>query len=409
MKTVIIVGAGPAGLMAAIFAAQNFSAAKVVVLEQLTRPGARLLATGGGKCNITNVLPPEELARAFGRQWRFMLPALHALPPNELREWFQLRGVETSVTDGFHVFPTSEKANDILNALIAECNRLNIEIKTGITVRELLIDKNQICGVITDHGNLSAQRVIIASGGRSYPTLGGSGIGYQLARQAGHETIKTFPALAGLQTVESWPGACTGIAVANAQIIIDLPKHRRTPWRGELLFTHHGISGPPVINLSRFVSELLEKHQTVPLKINLDVKYDHEQWLQRFELWQRDNGTKMVKNLLSTMFPARLTEQLCILAETENITAARFPATTRRKLAELLTALPLNIKSTESWHKAMVTRGGVALNAINPNTLESQIISGLYFAGEVLDLDGPCGGYNLQWAFSSGALAAKKH
>ncbi|MDD2402993.1 MAG: NAD(P)/FAD-dependent oxidoreductase [Victivallaceae bacterium] len=406
MKNVIvIVGAGPAGLMSAIAAAQNYPAAEVVVCEQLSRPGAKLLATGGGKCNLTNILPPDELAKAFGRQWRFMLPALQLMPPQQLREWLMLRGIATVVSDGFHVFPESESARDVLEALLAECHRLKVNIRCQTVVSKILIEHNQICGVIANNEKLSASRVIIATGGRSYPSLGATGSGYLLATQAGHQIIKTFPALSGLQTQEKWPCSCAGIAVENAAITIDIPKYRREIWRGELLFTHHGISGPPIINASRQVSALLEKYPLIPLKINLIADYDLERWLKIFDKWQRDHGVRMVKNLLAEMFPARLAEQLSFISGNENYIAARFPAAARRKLAMHLTALPLNIKSAEPWDKAMITRGGVALKSVDAVTLESRIVPGLHFAGEVLDLDGPCGGYNLQWAFSSGYLA----
>lgn len=399
---VIVVGAGPAGLSGAISAAEQ--GARVILLEQMAAPGRKLLATGGGRCNVTNALAVEDMARAFGRQWRFLLPALFYFPPEELRDFFDTRGVPLELTDHFHYFPKSGRAQDILNALLESCRRLGVVIRTGCRVDSLWIDAGQLTGVKTERGRIAAPRVVLATGGKGYPALGATGTGYELARQAGHSIMQPLPAMVGLRTQESWPGLCTGIALPDAEAWIDLPKERQR-CRGELLFTHHGISAFAVLDLSGRISELLEKQATVPLRINLFAERQQDDWLAQFDRWQREEGTRTVGKLLARHMPQKLVQHLCPERE---LTASRFPGESRRKLAEQLSTLKLHINATDGWRKAMVTRGGVALRDIDPETLESRLLPGLCFAGEIVDLDGPCGGYNLQWAFSSGRLTGER-
>jgi len=404
MQRIVVIGAGPAGLAAAIAAAQK--AADVTVLEQMSRPGAKLLATGGGKCNLTNVLPALDLAGRFGRQGRFMLPALEALSPDALRQFFTDRGVPTRCDDGFHYFPISQRAGDVLDALIEECYRYRVRILTGQTVTGLQCEDDRVTGVITENEQFAADRVIVATGGKGYPGLGGKGIGYALAAKAGHEIVEPTPGLVGLRTAESWPGECTGISFTDTEVSIDLPKYRQYRGKGELLFTHRGISGPAVIDLSAEVGVLLRKHPGVPLRINLFAARTAGYWQEQFNRWQQENGKKHVINWLSEGLPHSVAEALCREAgDVGHRKAAEFSGAEREKLALMLTAAPVTATGSEGWEKAMVTRGGVSLKKVDPNTLESRLISGLYFAGEVLDLDGPCGGFNLQWAFSSGWLA----
>ena len=402
----IIIGAGPAGLMAAIPAA--VSGDRVTVYEQLSRPGAKLLASGGGKCNLTNILAVPEFVEHFGRQGRFALTAIEAFPPEKLREFFAVRGVPTRVQDGFHVFPESNRAVDVLSALLTECSRLEVEIICSTSVKELVIKDTSVSGVMVEKDHVMTDKVIIATGGKGYPSLGGQGTGYALAEQAGHRIIEPVPAMVALRTVESWPGACTGISLPDVTVVIDLPKFRKTIYRGELLFTHNGMSGPPVIDLSGEVSGLLKKHQQVMLAVNLFSDRSAAFWHQEFKRWQENSGKKQLNTLLAGHLPHAVANALCELAGNIGaVKAAEFPASGREELARLLTALSLRVNATEGWNRAMVTRGGVALKKVNPATLESRLVKGLFFAGEVLDLDGPCGGFNLQWAFSSGALAGK--
>ncbi len=404
---VLVVGAGPAGLMAALAAASN--GMRVTVLEQLGRPGAKLLASGGGRCNLTNTLSPGEFADRFGRQGRFMLPAMETLSADRLRELLGTWGVPTECPDGFHVFPVSNRAGDVLAALRRECERHGVYLRLGVKVEKLLMRDGAVCGVETDVGGVEASRVIVACGGKGYSGLGGTGGGYRLAAQAGHEIIEPVPGLVGLVTEASWPGSCAGVVIPDVELYVDLPKLRKSTLHcGDLLFTHRGISGIPVIDLSATVARLLTTRPTVPMRLNLLPGIPASEWERRLADWQKQDGRKTVRRLISQFLPNSVAEAVC--REAGNVgerRAAELPKGGREKLLEWLTGIPLAVAGTEGFAKAMVTSGGVALNKVDPKTLQSRLVSGLYFSGEVLDLDGPCGGFNLQWAFSSGWLAGR--
>jgi predicted Rossmann fold flavoprotein len=401
----IIVGGGPAGLTAAIFAARNGN--RVLLLERLNSPGKKLLATGGGHCNLTNTLPIETFARSFGKQWRFTLPAFQNFNPQSLCEFFRGLGVETESTDGFHVFPVSNKASDVLNALLSECRKLSVEILSGKPVKQLMIENGAIVGVITDSGEIKADKVIIACGGRSYPALGSNGSGYQLAKFAGHKIIEPLPALVELHCQEKWPGSCAGIALKSIRIDVFPPKKSAEFAEGDFLFTHSGISGPAALNISGAVSELLHQNNSAEVFVNFFPGKTVSAWMNDFELWQKKDGKKQISKIISDFVPRRLAEIFCSESGCENTEASRLSRVSREKLSAMLSSCKLQITGTAGFDKAMVTRGGVSLKEINPQNMESRIVKGLHFAGEVIDIDGPCGGFNLQWAFSSAFLAGR--
>ncbi|HCE44159.1 MAG TPA: NAD(P)/FAD-dependent oxidoreductase [Lentisphaeria bacterium] len=396
----IIVGGGPAGLMAAISASRK--SARILVLEKMDSPGRKLLATGGGRCNMTNLLPKDRLADSFGRHGRFIIPALNSLDPEGLRKFFENLEVPTVCTDGFHIFPRSQKASDVLQALLKKAKYLGVEIRSGAKVRNLLIEDSKIAGVVTDACEFRSGKVLLSTGGRSYPNLGSDGSGYALAKSAGHKIIAPVPALVELYCEEKWPGQCAGITFKN----ISLSLSRKDVSTGEFLFTHSGISGPAAMDISGRVSERLSMHSAVILNLNFFPGTEKNYWMVEFEKWHGHSGKKQVVNLLSEHLPKKIAAILCSLAGCpEDLESANFAKSQREKLAQFLVECPLTIKVTAGFDRAMVTKGGVSLKEVNPDTLESRITKGLYFAGEILDLDGPCGGYNLQWAFSSGHLA----
>jgi hypothetical protein len=403
---VAVVGGGPAGLMAAIAAAER--GWKVVLLEQLDRPGVKLLATGGGRCNLTNTLPPDEFMRRFGRQGRFMQPALAAMDSRGLRQFLDALGVPTHAPDGVHVYPVSEKAQTVQQALRRHAAQLGVAVRLGVRVTGLWMAERSLRGVETAGGRVAAPRVVIATGGRSYPALGATGTGYDLARQAGHTIIEPTPALVPLVTRETWPRQCAGVSVSPARVWIDLAKQSRVGVTGDILFTHTGLSGPAVLDLSGDVAALLAKRESVPLGIDLAPGTTVAEWSARFDRWQAAGGAKTVRTLLDRCLPKSLAAAVSAAAGIDpGVRPAGLTRPQRRALAAHLAALPLTVIGTEGWDQAMVTRGGVSLKEIDPRTLESRRVAGLYFAGEILDLDGPSGGFNLQWAFSSGHLAGE--
>lgn len=398
---VIVAGSGPAGLHAAYAAA--VAGAQVTVLEQLNNSGAKLLASGGGKCNVSNLLPLEDFARKFGPQWRFLLPALRNFSGDVLREFFALHGVELVAPDGFHLFPASFRARDVLELFTGELRRCKADIICGKCVRELLMENSAVCGVrCADGSEFPADRVIVTCGGRSYPALGGRGIGYELARQAGHQITPLFPAMAGLHTAETWVHECAGIALPDCTAYIDLPKFRKQPERGELLFTHNGFSAFAVLDMAGRVAQLLASNSSVPLRINFTPDVGRTQWCERFASWRKNSGSKKVLTLLAEYLPRKLA---AALLENSDVTAARWCSADSAKLLTRLLECPFTVVGSDSWEKAMVTDGGVALKQIVPETMESRLVKGLFFAGEVLDVTGPCGGYNITWALASGKTA----
>ncbi|HUX01664.1 MAG TPA: NAD(P)/FAD-dependent oxidoreductase [Phycisphaerae bacterium] len=406
----VVVGAGPAGLLAAITAAESRRAcpagAGILVLEQLQRPGAKLLASGGGRCNLTNTLPSDAFAERFGRQGRFIQPALAAFGPDALRRFLDSLGVPTHAPDGLHVYPAGDSAAAVRKALLARARDLGVALRLGVCAAALDIRGDALRGLATSAGPLAARTVVLATGGRGYPALGGSDSGYLLARQAGHTIIEPTPALVPLVTRESWPGALAGLSLDGVRVHIDLPRRKRAGASGDVLFTHRGLSGPAILDLSGDVARVLRERREVPLRLDLVPGTSAEDWLARFDAWAERDARKAVRTLLAVHVPRALADCLCRLADVD--LAARpgqVSRPVRRALAGLLTALPLTVVATEGWDRAMVTRGGVALKEVDPKRLASRRLAGLFFAGELLDLDGPSGGFNLQWAFSSGRLA----
>jgi len=426
---ICIIGAGPAGMMAAIAAAR--AGRQVILCEANREPGRKLRMTGGGRCNLTNTLDSARLMAAFGAEGFFMRQALAGMDGTALRQFFSALGVPTRSPDGIRVFPVSESAADVLDALTREMARLGVTLLAGARVKSLRLEGRMLRGVETEmagigkgrqledstcpynstcpYGAISARNVIVATGGKSYPESGSTGHGYVLARAAGHSISPPVPALVPLIAEETWPRDCAGVVLKDAEAWVSMPQrgHRfRQAARGELLFTHRGISGPAALDLSRHVSWLLVDHQTVPIRIDLTPNRDARAWAALIDEWQRVHGKKMVRTLLDAYLPGSLAGVICALAGIKpDAQPAAVTRPQRQALAELVTGLPLTITGTEGFAKAMVTRGGVKLKGIDPATLESRIVSGLFFAGEVLDLDGPCGGYNLTWAFASGWLA----
>lgn len=406
-RRICVVGAGPAGLMAALAGAER--GRPVTLLDRLAQPGVRLLATGGGRCNLTNLTSRAEFMAAFGRQGRFMQPALERMGPPQLREFFLQLGVPTNAPDGLHVYPTSNSAATVRQALWDRCRQLRVDIRLSVDALSLRVNEGVLTGVETSKGAIPSSRVVLACGGKSCPELGGCEAGYSLAASAGHDIVQPVPALVPLVAQESdrqWLAGCAGVGVPGARVWIDRIGPRRSQRVGDVMIAHTGLSGPAVLDLSGEVA--WELHHTRPVRIRLDFVpgTSSAQWMRQFDKWQRDEGIRGVRTLLSRHLPSSLAAAICRRAGLADGTrAAHLPRPQREALCALLTGLPVEIVDTAGFDHAMVTRGGVSLRQVNPGTLESKCLPGLHLAGELLDLAGPCGGYNLQWAFASGYLA----
>ncbi len=399
----IVIGSGAAGIMAAIVAARDGK--KVLLLEKLSQISAKLKATGGGRCNLTNTLDNDEFMSRFGKDGRFMRDALEAFDKDALVSFFAEIGVDTHSPDGFRIFPTSHSSSTIIEALKQEMNRVGITLHTQQKVQKILYYEKKVTGVQTQDTHFDASNVIVATGGLGYPTLGAEGDGYKLAQALGHTITPLYPAMTPLKTKESWVAECRADTIAKVQLQVDLKKHKKLKATGDLIFTKTGIRGPVVLDFAREITPLLHKYGEVPITMQLTQKKNQDEILQHFK---KQDSTLSTLELTSTLLPQPLALQLCKLADADpDITLKKQPGHTKAKLVKILAATPLTINNHNGFEMAMITRGGIKLKEVDPKTMQSKLIKGVYFCGEVLNIDGPCGGYNLQWSFSSGYLAGK--
>ncbi len=400
----VVVGSGAAGMMAAITAARRGK--HVVILEKLAKPGAKLKATGGGRCNLTNTLDNETFMRRFGREGRFMSPALTAFGHHALTAFFKELGVETHAPDGYRVFPLTHNAETVLSALLKELGRLGVEIAYGQRATELLHDAQRVTGIKTATKTYTAAHVVLATGGLGYPQLGAEGDGYALAETAGHTVTDLYPAMMPLRTKETWVRHCRADTIPKVTIRVDLKKHKKLRAAGDLIFTKTGIRGPAVLDFAREITPLLERYGEVPLLINMTKGMNEDGLLRHFKNESASDPHATTLDLLETLLPQSLSLQLCALAGADAHTRfSKLPGPVRDTLLKYLAWTPLTVTGHDGFKTAMITRGGVSLKEIRPETMESKKLKGLYFCGEIMNLDGPCGGYNLQWSFAGGYVA----
>ncbi len=388
MIDVCVVGAGPAGLAAAIQSAKR--GARTLLLERNAQAGVKLLATGGGHCNAGNLLPEEEWPERFGRRGRFIVPALRRLPTARLREWFRELGQPLACGDGFHLFPESRSARGVRDALLAQALRLGVEVRYGCRAEST--------------EDIAAGSIILATGGRSYPATGSTWDGCRMAERLGHAITPARPGLVGLRAANLDAGLA-GVVLPRARVVFRKKGRAGEIGVGELLLTHGGVSGPAVLDLSASASPEPGKESVI--FITWHDGMDKPAWTAQLAAWRKKAGGTAIATLLRERFPSRLARWLCAHAGAAGATPAELTAAGRENLAGALGAFPCRVTASEGWEKAMITRGGVDVRQVEPETLGSRLVPSLYFAGEMLDIDGPCGGYNLHWAFASGVLAGE--
>jgi hypothetical protein len=407
-KQIIIIGAGAGGMMAAITAIKYNHTHKVLLLEKLPKIGAKLKATGGGRCNLTNTLSNELFMASFGREGRFMSPALASLDHLALQKFFIELGVQTHAPDGFRIFPVGHNASTIIKAFEEEMKRLGIKVLCSQKVIDIEHDGKQITAVKTQSDKFKTNHVIIATGGMGYPVLGAEGDGYPLAKSVGHKITELYPAMMPLKTKEVWGANCRADTIAKVEMRVDIKKYKKLHAKGDLIFTKNGIRGPVVLDFSREITPLLSKFTEVPILINMTKGMNEEQIRNHFKYLLKSEPDLNTLSLLNSLLPESVSLELCKLAEANpSLTLKKLSGINRDKLIKLLAWTPLTINGHDGFKMAMITRGGISLKEIDPNTMKSKKIEGLYFCGEVMNLDGPCGGYNLQWSFASGYLAGK--
>ncbi len=394
--SLLIIGAGPAGLLAALAAARRSLPRGVLVVDRLPVPGAKLAASGGGRGNLSHVATEGEFAAAFGRFGRFAIPAFRALPPERLRATLADVGIATVVDPAGRIYPRSQSAAQVRDALVAACTRAGVRLVLDRPIRSLAPPETPDAPWTTD--SFSARAVLLAAGGQSAPRLGSDGSGFALARALGYQIVPPVPALTSLRTAETWPAAHSGLSLPDVTVAI--AGKRGAAERGELLFTHRGISGPAVLNLSGRVARDLQAGAPVPIELDLA----HAQ--PDFRTLRQEAGSRPIHAWLARNLPRALAGTILELAGTPaDLTFSRLSAAQEQGLARHLRACPLTVRGTGGFDDSMATAGGVSLKQVRPDTLEGRLTPRLHFAGELLDLDGPTGGWNLHWAFCSGYLA----
>jgi len=402
----IVVGSGGAGMIAAIVAARESKS--VLLLEKLPKIASKLKATGGGRCNLTNTLSNEEFMARFGRDGRFMQDALSLFDHKALLAFMKEIGVETHAPDGFRIFPTSHSSATIIAAFEAEMQRVGIELLCEQKVERLLMEGEHIVGVKTQNATYECTNVIVATGGLGYPVLGAEGDGYTLAGELGHKVTELSPAMMPLKTKERWVANCRADTIPKVELRVDIKKYKKLRAKGDLIFTNTGIRGPVVLDFAREVTPLLKKYEEVPLLLNLTKGKNEEQITQHLKNAALEHPQKNIAELVQTLLPESLSKELCKLADVAfDARFSKLEGAKRAKLISLLAWTPLHVTGHDGFRLAMITRGGISLKEIDPKTMQSRLVNGLYFCGEVMNLDGPCGGYNLQWSFASGYLAGK--
>ena len=406
---IVIIGAGAAGLMAATIAAEKQQT--ILLVEKMDQAGRKLRITGKGRCNLTNTSPIKEFIAHIGSDGRFMRNAFSMFFNNELMQFFEQKGVALNIERGSRVFPQSGKALDIFLALINGIERnKNITILKNTSATELITSPAGIAGVVLSNGTtVAATKVILATGGKSYPLTGSTGEGYTLAKNVGHTIVDPIPSLVPLVCTEKIPDELIGFTLKNVSLTIsDSNDKKICNFFGEMTFTPDGIGGPIVLSASRMVSRRLQNGEQLRATLDLKPALDHDVLDKKLIRELDENGTRILKDALRLWLPA---EMIPLALQTMTIEHYKrlnqVSATDRKKILRMLKALPFTIVGTRGFDEAIVTQGGVSLKEVNPKTMESKLVKNLYITGELLDLDADTGGYNLQIAFSTGYAAGK--
>jgi len=407
-KHVIVIGGGAAGMMAALFAAQG--GAKVILLERNEKLGKKLYITGKGRCNVTNAVDMEQFYNNIFRNPRFMYAAFANLNNRGLMERLEALGVPLKVERGNRVFPVSDKSSDIIAALRRGLEQAGVAVRFNTRVAELAVGEGCCQGVkLEDGSTLTADAIVLATGGLSYPSTGSTGDGHRMAEAAGHSLSPVMPALVAIDTVESWPGMLAGLSLKNVRLSAwntgSKKEKKLYAEMGEMLFTHTGISGPLALTLSSLLPESLEG---VRFEIDLKPALDEQTLDARLLRDFREMSRRQLITVADGLAPHSLAEQILRVAGLSPATPVNsVTASQRSALLHTIKALPLHPRCLRGFEEAIITRGGVSVNQINPSTMQSKRIANLYFAGELIDVDAATGGFNLQIAFSTGALAGR--
>ena len=400
---VLVVGGGPAGMMAAIRAAE--SGARVLLLERNEKTGKKLYITGKGRCNVTNTAEGEAFLREVPRNGKFLYAALRAFGRDDLLALLSEYGTETKVERGGRVFPVSDRASDVTRALLRAMDAAGVRVRLNARVRSVRAGEDGVSAVLESGERLSARALVVATGGVSYPATGSTGDGYRFARENGHATEPTRGSLVPLLSDAPWPRLLQGLSLRNVRLSAYLGKKQIYSALGEMLFAHFGFSGPLILEVS---SHLPENPADARILLDLKPGMTEEEVDARLTREIAAAGRRRLSSVLQTMLPQRFAPVFAGLSGLDAETpAASVTREARRRMTERFKALPLPVSGYGPVEEAVVTRGGVSVREVDPKTMMSRLRPGLFFAGEVLDVDAHTGGFNLQIAFSTGAAAGR--
>ena len=400
--TVIVCGGGAAGMIAAGTAAKT--ADNVILIEKNDVLGKKLRITGKGRCNITNACDIEDMINMYPVNGKFLYSALYTFTNDNIVELLESYGVKTKVERGGRVFPVSDDARDVVSAMRKYALQPNVKLIKD-EVKSLVIEDGKIKGVKTSRGTYKADSVIMCNGGASYPQTGSDGSGYRMAEKAGHTVISPTPSLVPLCTEEKWCADIMGLSLKNVEVTAFNSKNKKLyTGFGEMLFTHFGVSGPLILSLSAHIKK--EVANGVTIKIDLKPALSYEQLDSRVLRDFEGQKNKHIINALDALLPKKLIPVIIEISGIEpHKSVCEITREERKRLLDILKGLKLNITGFRPIREAIITSGGIKTSEINSSTMESKLVSGLYFAGEIIDVDGYTGGYNLQVAWSTGYLA----
>ena len=416
MSKVLVIGGGASGIMAAITSAKQGNT--VTILEKMEALGKKILITGKGRCNITNSAEMQEFMNNIPENSRFLYSAFNSFNNKDIINFFNSKGLQTKVERGGRVFPVSDNAQDVLNVLIKTLKELKVEIKTNFEVTNLLKENEQIKGVIGKYKGkqetILADKVILSTGGKSYPVTGSTGDGYNLAKQLGHTITEIKPSLVPLTCNGKSKELCQemqGLSLKNVGIKVKCDGKQIYEDFGEMLFTHFGLSGPIILSCSAYliryknIDELLKQNK-VKIYIDLKPALDEEKLDNRLLRDFEELKNKQFKNSLDRLLPKKMIEPFIELVQiSPEKRINEITKENRKTIIKNLKNLELTISGFRDIDEAIITAGGINLKEINPKTMESKLIKGLYFAGEIIDIDALTGGFNLQVAWSTGYVA----
>jgi len=400
--SLIVVGGGPAGIMGAAAAAEK--GLKVILLEKNEKLGKKLYITGKGRCNFTFYGNQDDFLNNITTNKKFLYSAYKSFTNHQLIGLLESLGVKTKVERGSRVFPQSDKSSDVIKALHKLLQSNNVEIRLDTEVKKILVKNQQVTGVLLKSRQISGEKVLIATGGMSYSQTGSTGDGYRMAQQLGHSVVDPKPALVPLFTGEKWVKDLQGLSLKNVAVKAVINGKVRVEQFGEMLFTHFGVSGPIILSISSF----LTKNSIFPVTLIIDLKpaLSNDQLDARLQRDFIKYTGRHLKNALDDLLPQKMIPVILGLSGLDvNTQVNRLTKKDRGLLVDTLKNVGLTVTGTRPLNEAIVTSGGINVKEINPSTLESKIIKGLFFAGEVIDVDALTGGYNLQIAFSTGYLS----